>query len=106
MGTIVTLCRADELPEKTVRRFRAGDRDIVLVRDGDDFNALQDRCSHENFPLSDGYANKGVIVCPMHGASFDLQTGEALSLPAHEAIEVYPVHLREGLVQIELDEAK
>lgn len=79
-----------------------GDEDVVLVRwDGEIF-ALEDRCSHEDYPLSDGEVANGQIECVYHGARFDLRTGAAKSLPAVKPVRVFPVEIRDGDVYIDL----
>jgi len=69
-------------------------RAIALVRsvDGRLF-AVSDSCSHEEASLSEGFVDGCVIECPRHGATFDLETGKALSLPAIEAIATYDVRV-------------
>lgn len=79
-----------------------GDEDVVLVSwDGEIF-ALEDRCSHEDYPLSDGDVANGQIECVYHGARFDLRSGEAKCLPAVKPVRVFPVEIREGDVYIDL----
>ena len=70
----------------------AGHR-IALVRIGDEFLAVGDRCSHEDYSLSEGevWAEECEIECPQHGSMFDLRTGEARTLPATKPVPVYPV---------------
>jgi nitrite reductase/ring-hydroxylating ferredoxin subunit len=42
------------------------------------------------------------VICPRHGASFDLETGRALSLPAIEPVETYPVEVVDGIVKVQV----
>jgi 3-phenylpropionate/trans-cinnamate dioxygenase ferredoxin component len=42
------------------------------------------------------------VVCPRHGASFDIRTGDALTLPAFEPVETFPVRVADGVVKVEL----
>jgi 3-phenylpropionate/trans-cinnamate dioxygenase ferredoxin subunit len=65
---------------------------ICLVRAADGaYFAISDLCSHEDSPLSDGWVYERKIECALHGSVFDLETGAAVSLPATEPIETYPV---------------
>lgn len=76
---------------------------VVLARwDGEIF-ALEDRCSHQDFPLSDGEVEDGTIECIYHGAKFDLKTGKALQLPAIRPVRSYPVEIRDDDVFIRID---
>ena len=66
--------------------------------------ALEDRCSHDDGPLCEGDwdPEEGVVICPRHGANFDIRTGEALTLPAFEPVATYPVRVVDGIVTVEL----
>ena len=93
MGERVVLCRKDELEPGQARRFDVGPARIALVRIGDDFYAIGDRCSHEDFSLADGevWTGECEIECAKHGSTFDLRTGEPCSLPATRPVPVYEV---------------
>lgn len=68
--------------------------EIVIVRSGEEYFALEDRCSHEDYPLSDGEVEEGELECIYHGARFDLRTGKATQLPAIKPVRTYPVEVR------------
>jgi 3-phenylpropionate/trans-cinnamate dioxygenase ferredoxin subunit len=72
----------------------------VLVRVGDTIYAIEDRCSHEDVPLSEGEVDGCQIICPRHGARFDLRTGEALTMPAVEDLPAYEVRIEGDEVQV------
>ena len=89
------LCARDEVEPGTARRFDVAGHRIALVRVGDDFYAIGDRCSHADFSLSEGevYADDLEIECWKHGSAFSLTTGEPQSLPAVKAVPVYDVRV-------------
>ena len=93
MSTTVRLCAADDLAPGEARRFDVGDRRIALVRIGDDFYAIGDRCSHADFSLAEGevLADDCEIECWKHGSTFSLKSGEPQSLPATKPVPVYDV---------------
>ena len=66
----------------------AGHR-IALFREGGEVFALGDRCSHAEASLAEGEVFDGTVECPRHGSSFDLRSGEVLSLPATHGAPVY-----------------
>ena len=78
--------------------------DIALVRIDDDVYAIDDRCSHEDYSLSEGevLAEECEIECWKHGSTFDLRTGEPQTLPATKPVAVYPVHVEGDDVMVEL----
>jgi 3-phenylpropionate/trans-cinnamate dioxygenase ferredoxin component len=75
---------------------------IVLVRWRGEFFALEDRCSHQDFPLSEGEMDEGEIECVFHGARFDVRTGRAVSLPAIRPVKTYPVEVRGDDIYVDL----
>src|SRR5215213_8078905 len=93
MGATVRLCSAGELAPGEARRFDVGDHRIALVRIGDDFYAIGDRCSHADFSLAEGevLADDREIECWKHGSTFSLKSGEPQSLPATKPVPVYDV---------------
>jgi nitrite reductase/ring-hydroxylating ferredoxin subunit len=69
------------------------------------FFAIRNVCTHEEAPLSEGeVVEEETVVCPWHGACFSLRTGEALTPPAIEPVQTYPVVLREDDVCVELED--
>jgi 3-phenylpropionate/trans-cinnamate dioxygenase ferredoxin subunit len=89
------LCRRDELAPGEARRFEVAGQRIALVRIGEDFYAIGDRCSHEDYSLAEGevWADECEIECPRHGSTFDLRTGEPCSLPAITPVPVFQTEI-------------
>jgi 3-phenylpropionate/trans-cinnamate dioxygenase ferredoxin subunit len=79
-------------------------RPVVLVRHEGEFFAVQNNCTHKDYPLSEaGFDPRdGVLVCAWHGGCFDVRTGAAVVLPAVEAVETFPTRVAEGWVEIGL----
>jgi 3-phenylpropionate/trans-cinnamate dioxygenase ferredoxin component len=100
----VDVCPADELPPGRVKIVRAGPVAACVYNLGGELYAVEDRCSHDDGPLCEGDwdPETGVVVCPRHGANFDIRTGEALTLPAYEPVETYPVRVVDGLIRVDL----
>ncbi len=98
------LCRVDELKPGTARRFDLEGHRVALVRVGDDFYALGDRCSHADYSLSEGevWEDEREIECPKHGSTFSLETGKPQTLPATKPVPVYRVSVEGDEVWVEL----
>ncbi len=90
---VVRLCSRGDLSDGQAERFDAAGLRIALVHIGDEFYAVGDRCSHEDFSLADGevWADECEIECAKHGSTFDLRTGTPCSLPATQPVPVYQV---------------
>ena len=76
-------------------------RTICVTRVGDQVFAVDDTCSHSDASLSEGDVTDFKIECWLHGAEFDLRTGEALTPPAVAPIKVYPVIVDGDSVTVE-----
>ena len=75
---------------------------VAIAADGKPY-VIDDLCTHANARLSDGWLEEGCVACPWHGAQFDLETGEALSLPARVAVKTYPVIVKDGVLFIDAE---
>lgn len=98
----VRLCSVAELDPGTSRRFDVGPHRIAVIRIGDDFYAIGDRCSHANVSLAEGevLSEDCEVECYKHGSHFDLRTGKALSLPATKPVATYEVVVEDGGVWV------
>ena len=74
--------------------------DLVIFKIADQVFAIGDVCSHDGAPLGDGEIEDFEVICPRHGARFDVQSGKAMALPAVEDIPAYPVRIKEGQIEV------
>lgn len=78
----------------------------VLYRVGDTVYAIEDRCTHDDGPLGEGELEGCQVICPRHGARFDIRSGAALTMPAVEDVAAYATKIEDGVVYIDApDEA-
>jgi 3-phenylpropionate/trans-cinnamate dioxygenase ferredoxin subunit len=75
---------------------------IAVFRVGEAVFAISDLCSHDDGPVAEGELDGKTIICPRHGAVFELATGKALTLPAVVDIPAYPVRIVKDEVQVGL----
>ena len=78
---------------------------VVLVRHAGEFFAVQNNCSHRDFPLTEaGFDQRdGLLVCAWHGGCFDVRTGEAVIPPATDPVETFLTRVgADGWVEIGL----
>lgn len=95
------LIGVDELQPGERRSVIVDDVPALVLRIQDQFFVIEDVCSHDGQPLTDGPVNDGAIQCPRHNARFDLSTGKALCMPATEPIRVFESEIRDGAVFVE-----
>lgn len=75
-------------------------KELCVVRQGSEVFAIDDLCSHAEASLSEGEVSSGKIECWLHGAEFDLRTGEALTPPASAPVMSYQVTIEGDEVTI------
>ena len=82
----------------------AGAITVGVYNCGGELYAIEDRCSHDDGPLCEGDWEQDacVVICPRHGANFDIRTGRPLTLPAVEPVDAFPVRVEDGIVKIDV----
>jgi 3-phenylpropionate/trans-cinnamate dioxygenase ferredoxin subunit len=96
----VEIAPASELPDGERMFVDIGDAPIVIFNIAGQLFAIGDVCTHDDGPLGDGDIEGFNVVCPRHGAEFDVRTGKVTSMPAVVDIPAYPVRLVEGIIEI------
>ena len=77
-----------------------GDTPIVIFNIAGKLYAIGDVCTHDDGPLGDGDIEGFNVICPRHGAEFDVRTGKVASMPAVVDIPAYPVRVVDGMIEI------
>lgn len=104
MGEFVRAASAGELPNGGLLGVEVAGHRICLVHTEDgEVYALQDNCSHQDFPLSAGELDDGRLECAWHGARFDVASGRAISLPAIRPVKTYEVRIEGDDILVRLD---
>lgn len=75
---------------------------VLVCRVNDEFHAVSNRCSHASQLLAEGELSGHVLKCPLHGAMFDIRTGEHLAPPATRPIKVFRVSVEGNQVCVEV----
>ena len=73
---------------------------VVLFNIAGKIFAIEDRCTHDDGPLGEGELEGHEIICPRHGARFDVRDGTALTLPAIEPTQYFPTRIIDGKIEI------
>lgn len=99
------ICQDDALSDGQAIKVDAPSFAIAVFRVNGELYALNDRCSHGNASMSEGYVEDDATVeCPLHAARFCLKTGTALCQPATEALATFPVERVDGAVYVDVPE--
>jgi nitrite reductase/ring-hydroxylating ferredoxin subunit len=90
-----------DVPLGKMKHVEIEQKEILLANSGDgEVYALCDRCSHMNAPLSMGTLNGKVVICPMHGARFDITTGKKIAEPMTPDPSKFPEPIPESLQKV------
>ena len=100
----IRICPVDDIKKGKAIRVKLGDEAIAIVRTpSGEVKAINDKCSHGEVSLSEGFVDDTTIECWAHGAKFSLETGDALTLPAFEPVSVYPNIIEDNTIYLDYD---
>lgn len=105
MSDFIKAVAVDSLADPGRELLELDDRVVVLIHVGGQFFCIDDVCTHDGGPLSDGKLDDHTIACPRHGAKFDIRNGKALTMPATEDTAAHQVEVRDGWVWVKLRDA-
>lgn len=91
MAEFEKIAKVTDIQPGEIKSFVLGNEMVAICNTDGKFHAFIDECSHQTLPLSDGLLEGNTITCAYHGAEFNVETGEALCLPAVDGIETYEV---------------
>ncbi len=100
MSEFTKVAEAKDLSPGGSMCVESGDNKVALFNVGGTIYAISDICSHQGGPLSDGTVDGTSVICPWHGATFDLATGAATGPPAGAAVTCYQARVEGDEIQI------
>ncbi|MGB5831204.1 MAG: non-heme iron oxygenase ferredoxin subunit [Thiohalocapsa sp.] len=92
----VAVAEAEDIAPGKFVSASVGGKEFIIARVDDRYYAVEDNCSHEDYPLSYGCLDGTRIKCSLHGSRFSLETGHPEEEPADEPIATYRVQLANG----------
>ena len=95
------LCRADEFEEGEGKPFHVDGFHIAVFRYADNYYAVDNRCPHMGYPMSEGSVRDGVLICHWHHWEFDLRTGGCF-LSFGDDLKAFPIKVEDGMVSVGL----
>jgi 3-phenylpropionate/trans-cinnamate dioxygenase ferredoxin component len=102
MPDFTPVCKVADLPDPGKMVVEVEERLVALFHVMGRFYAIDDRCTHDGGPLAEGELHGHTIICPRHGARFDVRTGQALTMPATRATASHEVKVEDGQVWIRM----
>lgn len=101
-GQFHLVAQAADIPEGAREVVEIEDRLIAIFHQQGQYYAIDDVCTHDGGPLAEGELQGYEIICPRHGARFDIRDGRALCLPATRPTESHEVKIEAGSIYVRL----
>jgi 3-phenylpropionate/trans-cinnamate dioxygenase ferredoxin subunit len=98
------VCSIDEIPMGERLFITLGEVPVVIINVNGEIYAIEDVCTHDDGPLGEGEIEDHEIICPRHGARFNIQTGEVITLPAVIGVKTYPIKVKDKMILIGFEE--
>ena len=103
MADFHKLGSTEDVSPGEIRQYRVEDRFVALCNVAGEFHAFEDVCTHQFAHLSEGGMEGDRVKCPLHGAVFDVKSGQPKSLPAVKPIPLHEVKIEDGAVYVALN---
>tara|TARA_A100001037_G_scaffold306693_1_gene354149 strand:+ start:42992 stop:43297 length:306 start_codon:yes stop_codon:yes gene_type:complete len=100
--SLINICKYTEIPNGSKKKFEINDKEIIIFNINNHLFAIDNNCSHDEASLENGTLDEYEIECPMHGAKFDVRTGEVTCLPAVSEIKTYKIEIIDDFIMLEI----
>jgi len=97
------VAKASEIPPGGKKLVEVDFVPVAIFNVDGDFYAIEDVCTHDGGPLLEGTLERDEIVCPRHGARFNVRTGQPLCMPAVEPIDCFEVKIEGNNILVSID---
>ena len=98
--TRIEVADAESFTDGQILTLALGDTPLLVCRSGEEFFAIENRCTHQDTPLAGGRIRRGFIACPLHGVMFDLRTGIPRGELTKTAVRTFEVEITDGKVYV------
>ena len=92
-----------DIPDGCSKSFQVSGHDILICHTKNDFFAVENQCSHARSKLEGGRLRAYRLICPLHGAAFDIRDGSVKGEPATSPIRIYPLRVIDGRIQVSIE---
>lgn len=98
----VPVANVSDVEDQSVYCTEKKGTSLAIVETDGQYYALENRCTHKGGALGEGTVTDGTLTCPLHGAQFDVHSGEPTTPPATEAVETFEVRVRNDTIEVKL----
>ena len=100
--TWTKITRMENIPPREGRPVKVGGLEIAIFNLNGRFLTIENACPHKGGPLCDGIVTGTIVVCPLHGRHFDLETGMPARAAEPSCLAVFPTRVEDGIVLVDL----
>lgn len=100
----IRIAKVESIPVREGRAVKIDQDEIAVFNLGNRFAAIENRCPHSGGPLCDGIVSGATVICPLHGWKICLDTGDILKPQVPVRVEVYPVRVFAGVLEVNIPE--
>ncbi|HZU63938.1 MAG TPA: Rieske (2Fe-2S) protein [Novosphingobium sp.] len=93
-----------DFPEGGKLATKVGGWHVLVALTDDGLHAVNDRCTHQAALLSSGRIRRGAVMCPLHGARYEMATGRCIG-GAYKDLRPFPVRVEGGMIEVAVPEA-
>ena len=104
MSEFIKVATISDLADEGKVLLEVEDRLVVLVRVENEYHCIDDVCTHDSGPLADGELDGCHLICPRHGARFDVRDGSAVTMPATQATDAHEVKVEGEDIYVKINE--
>jgi|SRR5215467_7650973 3-phenylpropionate/trans-cinnamate dioxygenase ferredoxin component len=102
MAGFLTVAKTEEVAQGRGKMVEVSGKRIALFNVSGAYYAIDDTCTHQGGPLSEGVLAGNEVTCPWHGAVYDVTTGEVLGPPAPKGVSRYNVRVSGNNIEVEI----
>ena len=95
------LIAESDFPTEGKATAKLGGWHVLVVRGEQGFHAVNDRCTHQAALISTGRVRRGAVMCPLHGARFEVATGRCIGA-TYRDLRTFPVRLADGMIEVDV----
>lgn len=103
MAEFVRAAKTEDIPVGTMKGFEINFERILICHTKDGFYAVANECSHDSAPISAGELENNMVICPRHGAKFDVTSGEVKAPPAVVGIDTFEIKIENDEIFVRLE---
>jgi NAD(P)H-dependent nitrite reductase small subunit len=100
------ITKVENIPSREGRAVTVGEVEIAIFHLENRYLTIENKCPHKGGPLCDGIVSGAIVVCPLHGRRFDLETGMAVRASEPSCVATFPTRVEGGIIFVDFDGAR